>query len=99
MVEWASPDGDGTLIEVWVVAGASRTEIAGEHDGALRVRVAPPAERGRANRALLDLLGGTLGAGVEMVAGETGRRKRVRASGIAPAEVARLLRPTMHHDC
>lgn len=99
MTPWAGPDDDGTLLEVWVVAGASRTAVAGEHAGALRVQVAAPAERGRANRALLALLGGGLGVTVELVAGQTARRKRIRAIGISPTEAVRRLRPMMHHDC
>jgi uncharacterized protein (TIGR00251 family) len=99
MAQWARSDGDGTLIEVWVAPGASRTAVAGEHGGALRVRVAAPPERGRANRALLELLGEALGADVELVAGESTRRKRVRAAAITAEQVVARLRPSLHHDC
>ena len=67
-----------TLLDVWVVPGASRTEIAGIHAGALRVRVAAPAAGGAANRALLDYLRRTTGAKVSLLRGPASRRKQIR---------------------
>ena len=74
--------------------GASRTEIAGFHDGALAVRVTAPPEKGRANRALLAFLAEKLGLGrfdLEIVAGSGNRDKIVRVSGLGPEELARRL--------
>jgi uncharacterized protein (TIGR00251 family) len=87
-----SPHPDGTLVDVWVVPGASQTKLAGWYDGALRVRVAAPPEGGRANRALLALLRETTGVRrARVVAGATARRKVVVLEEIDPAEAARLL--------
>lgn len=75
--------------------GASRTEFAGFHDGALAVRVAAPPEKGRANQALLDFLAGALGLGrrsLEIVTGGAGRDKIVKIHGLAPDELDRRLR-------
>lgn len=71
------PVPDGVLLDVWVVPGAARTEIKGEHDGALRVRVAAPASRGAANAALISHLERRLGRRVELVSGASGRRKQL----------------------
>ena len=49
-------DRSDTIVDVWVVPGANRSEIVGVHNDALRVRVAAPPEHGEANRALLDEL-------------------------------------------
>ena len=71
---------DGVVITLHVQPRASRTEIAGIHDGALRVRVAAPPVDGAANAAVIELLSRALGArktDVEIIAGATGRRKRV----------------------
>jgi hypothetical protein len=81
----------GTLIDVWVVPGASRTEIAGVHDGALRVRVAPPAEGGKANRALLRLFSKVTGAPALLERGTTSRRKQVRVAGRSAEAIAAVL--------
>jgi uncharacterized protein (TIGR00251 family) len=81
------------VLTVWVVAGASRTEIAGVHGDALRVRVAAPPEGGRANRALVRHLAGVAGAPVELVGGTSGRRKRLRFVGLSADRVRRLLLP------
>lgn len=88
---WASGDARGTIVRVWVVPGAARAGVAGTHGDALKVRVAAPAERGRATRAVLDLLAASVGAPVELEAGPTSRRKRVLVVGLEPAEVARRL--------
>ena len=50
-------DKDGRLIfKVRVVPRASRSELVGEHDGALRVRIAAPPVDGAANDELVRLL-------------------------------------------
>ncbi len=85
---------EGVMIEVWVVPGAARTEIVGVHGEALKVRVAAPAEGGRANEAVARLLVDELAAtAVELVVGRTGRRKRYLVKGIAMKDAARLVRP------
>ena len=81
----------GVEIDVWVVPGASRSGVAGVHDGAVRVRVAQPAEAGKANRAVLDLVSRLIEAPVELVSGATSRRKRLRVPGADPASVAKAL--------
>ena len=48
---------DGKLIfKVRVVPGASRSDLVGEHDGALRIRIAAPPVDGAANDELVRLL-------------------------------------------
>ncbi len=89
---WLRPAPDGCLLEVRTVPGASRSRLAGLHAGALRVRVAAPAEAGAANREMLRLLARALGVRVRDVVLEAGggaRRKRVR--GLDAAEAARRL--------
>lgn len=91
----ARADGTSVTFSVWVVPGARRTELDGQRDGYLRVRLASPAREGRANDELLRFLAGRTGVGradVELVAGQRGRRKVVRLRGVSLSQaLARLV--------
>lgn len=79
---------DGTLVlTLHAQPGASRTEAAGPHGDALKVRLAAPAVEGRANAALIRYLADAFGVparDVTIERGATSRRKVVRIS--APAK-------------
>jgi uncharacterized protein len=73
---------------------ASRDEIAGEHDGGLRIRLTAPPVDDRANQALRKLLAARLNvplAAVRIASGERSRTKRVEISGVTAAMVQELL--------
>lgn len=77
-----------------VVPGASRSDIAGWLGEALRVRVAAPAERGKANAAVEALLSEQLGLAsgqVKIIAGGASARKTVQITGLSEAQVRRRL--------
>lgn len=78
-------------MDVWAVPGSSRTEIAGMHGGALRIRVSAPPEGGKANRALEDVLADISSAQVVLVRGPGSRRKRFLVKDVEPAELVRLV--------
>ncbi len=80
----------GVTMDVLVVPGAAADRVVGAHGDALRVRVAAPPERGRANDALRRVLAAALGvrtAQVTVTAGLTSRRKVVRVDGVTEADV------------
>lgn len=82
------------ILSVRVVPKASKTEIVGLEGKTLRVRVAAPPEKGKANKELIKLLAGTLGVRndqVEIISGQRARRKRVRVDGIDSQTVLALL--------
>ncbi|MPZ89166.1 MAG: hypothetical protein GEU81_14080, partial [Nitriliruptorales bacterium] len=84
----------GTLLSVRLVPRASRSQIAGVHDGAVRIRVAAPPVEGRANAALLDYLAGLLGLrprDLDVAVGERSRTKTVWIGALDSAAVARRL--------
>src|SRR6266511_5449156 len=87
-------DKDGMLIfKVRVVPRASRSEIVGEHDGALRVRIAAPPVDGAANEELVRLLARAFKvsrSAVEISAGQTSKLKQVGVGGITPERLAAL---------
>lgn len=57
----------------------------------LKVRVAAPAEGGKANRALIDLVREWLGVEeVEIVAGASSARKTLRVRGLTPSAEGKI---------
>jgi uncharacterized protein (TIGR00251 family) len=88
-------DDGSVVLALHVQPGAARAGVLGRHGSALKVRVAEPAEGGRANAAVERLLADSLGvrrSDVSVVSGATSRRKRVHVAGVDPATVARWLR-------
>lgn len=73
---------DGTLVSVWVVPRASRSEIVGLHNGRVKVRVVAPPEAGRANQEVTRILADRLGVSVELIRGASGREKLFLAHDI-----------------
>jgi uncharacterized protein (TIGR00251 family) len=77
--------GPSTRLQLRVVPGASREEIVGRHGDAWKVRVTAPAEDGRANDAVLDLLAHTLDIprrDVSVTVGASSRDKVVVLDGV-----------------
>jgi uncharacterized protein (TIGR00251 family) len=64
---------------------ASRSAVAGEHDGLLKVRLAAPPVDGAANEELMRLLAEFFGVPrreIEILGGASGRRKVIRINGL-----------------
>ncbi len=81
---------DGCIIAVRAQPGARRNGVVGEHHGALKVAVTAPADRGRANKAIEEVLAEVLGlkkAQVEMLSGATSRDKRFLLHGVTVEQV------------
>lgn len=78
----------GATLRVRVSAGAKRDAITGLHGNALKLSVRRAPEKGRANREVLRLLAGAVGARtsqVEVARGGTARDKQVLFRGWSPA--------------
>ena len=89
----ATERGGAVRFSVHVQPRASRSEVAGIHDGALRVRVQAPPVDGAANEAIVALLAKALGVprrALRVVAGESARRKVVEVEGVPLAAVRAL---------
>ena len=81
---------EGAIFRVKAQPGAPRTAVKGEHDGALKIAVAAPPEKGKANEALVRFLAGALEVdrrAVEVISGETARVKAILVRGADPAAV------------
>ena len=83
MIDYSEKEGALTF-KVRVVPRASRSEIIGEHDGALRIRLAAPPVDGAANEELVRTLAQAFqvsrGA-VEIVTGRNSKSKRISIKG------------------
>jgi len=77
-------EGADWVLNCRVQPGAKREEIAGEHDGAVKIRIQAPPADGAANKALIAFLARRFGvrkSGVTIEQGATARNKRVRIRG------------------
>lgn len=77
-------DARGVTFAVRIVPRASRSEILGEHDGALRIRVAAPPVEGAANRELVRLLAKQFKvsqSSIEIISGTASKQKVIRIAG------------------
>ncbi|RJQ25941.1 MAG: YggU family protein [Peptococcaceae bacterium] len=87
-------DKEGSVFKVRVQPRASRNELAGVFEGALRVRLTAPPVEGAANEACRTFLAERLGvprSRVEVISGHTGRNKLVRVSNVNREQVLKLL--------
>lgn len=92
---WLRAETDGVVLNLHIQPGAKKTEVAGLHGEALKIRLAAPPVDGKANDCLIAFLAETFGVPknrVELVSGASSRAKRLRLRGVAATEVtARLL--------
>ena len=93
MLELNEKDG-GVTIKVRVQPRAPRTEIVGEHAGALKLRVAAPPVDGKANeecRRFLAKLFEVSATSVEIISGDSSRDKVIRIRSISARRVLEAL--------
>jgi uncharacterized protein (TIGR00251 family) len=79
-----APAAGRLTLTLHIQPNARKSEIAGLHGDALKIRIAAPAVDNKANAALIDFLSETLGVLKSAIAirhGATGRRKVVEISG------------------
>ncbi|EXI75229.1 MAG TPA: DUF167 domain-containing protein [Candidatus Accumulibacter phosphatis] len=94
MSHWARQVAGTLSLTVHVQPGAKRSEVAGEHGDALKIRLVAAAIDGRANAALVDLVAQRLDVprtAVVIRSGQTSRRKLLLVSGAPTDAVPRLL--------
>ena len=82
------------LVFVKVVPGSRRDEVVGPYGERLKVKVAAPAEDGRANRAVCRLIAEKVGVAereVTVIVGQTHPEKTLRIAGRTAAELRAAL--------
>ena len=84
MIDYSIRD-ERLIFKVQVVPRASRSEVVGEHNGALRIRIAAPPVDGAANKEVIQLLARTFRvsrSAVRILTGHSGRTKQVSIEGV-----------------
>lgn len=87
---------NAVTIRIRVQPRASRTEIVGEHAGAIKLRVAAPPVDGKANEECRRFLAKLLKVGatsIEIISGDSSRDKVIRVSNISARRVLEALGP------
>jgi uncharacterized protein (TIGR00251 family) len=82
---------EGIVLPVRAQPGAAKNGIRGEQNGMLKVSVTQVAEKGKANKAIVEVLAKGLGlkkSQVELVAGELSPQKRFLIRGVSREELA-----------
>lgn len=93
MASWLRPANAGVEISIHIQPGAARSELAGEHGEALKVRISARPVEGAANAALTEFMAQCLGVArreVRIVRGEKSRQKVLWAP-VAPELALRRL--------
>lgn len=93
---WLRAVDDGVEITLYVQPGSRKTEVAGEHDGALKLRISAPPVDGKANAAVIAFMAERCGVArhrVALTTGELSRHKRLRVIGVTADFVLKQLSP------
>jgi uncharacterized protein (TIGR00251 family) len=78
-------------LAVYIQPRASKTELAGRHDGSIKIRIASPPVDNAANRELIEFVAERLGmpkGKVRIVSGATSRRKVLEIEGATATAIA-----------
>jgi len=88
------PTADGVAFAVKVVPGSSRSRVAGLLGNALKVNIAAPPEKGRANNELLRLLAGLLdrpGSDLSILSGAGNAHKKIEVRQMSTEQLSGIL--------
>lgn len=94
MAEWLRRSGAVATLTLHVQPGAKKTEIAGLHGDALKIRLAAPPVDGKANAALIAFVADRLDvskSSIRLVSGQTSRRKILEVAATPPDTEQRLM--------
>ena len=88
-------DDDGVIFSAKIVPASSRTAIAGLLDGMVKVKIAAPPEKGKANQLLLSFLAKELGIktkALSIISGQGSPVKQIKVAGISAQTLQEKLR-------
>jgi uncharacterized protein (TIGR00251 family) len=95
--DWYRVAADGRItLTLHIQPGARKTEFAGLHGDALKIRLAAPPVDGKANEALVRFVAEALSlpkSAVNLKSGQTSRRKVLEVNGTTAEAIARFAQP------
>jgi len=94
MNDWLKSHAQGSTLLLYVQPGASKTTIAGEHGGRLKLKISAPPRDGEANQAVIEFMAEILGvakAKVHFIRGESSRQKDILVE-LPPEKIFILLK-------
>jgi len=84
---WYRRNGDVLTLTLHVQPGAKRSEVAGLHGDALKIRLAAPPIEGRANEALLKFIAESFGVPLRQVELKQGGQSRHKVVAITGSKI------------
>lgn len=85
---------EGVLLHLKVLPRSSRNQLAGSHNGELKLKLTAPPVDGAANRCCCEYLAKLLrvpAGSIDIIAGTSSRHKKVLVRGLDSAEAAKRL--------
>ena len=85
-----SQDNKDIIFTAKIIPGSSKTSLAGILGGMLKIKIAAPAEKGKANKAVIDFLSEKIGVkknNIAIISGQSSPVKQIRISGISANEL------------
>ena len=85
----------GVIFSVCVVPRAFKTEMVGEHNGGLKIRIASPPVDGAANEELIRLLAKKLSvrkSDIDIISGESSKNKRIKIANLSESRFKELIK-------
>ena len=95
--DWLRESAGRTTLTLHIQPGAKKTEVAGQHGDALKIRLAAPPVDGKAYAALINFVADRLGlakSAVSLKSGQTSRRKVLEITAAPQDTAQRLMRET-----
>jgi len=86
--EWYRRSGDVVTLTLHIQPGAKRTEVAGLHGNALKIRLSAPPIEGRANEALLRFVAESFAVPLRQVELKQGGQSRHKVVAVTGSRVA-----------
>jgi uncharacterized protein (TIGR00251 family) len=87
-------DGNGIILSLQIQPRASRNEVCGVQDNALKIRLTSPPVDGAANKLCREFIADIFGvskSSVEIISGTASRLKRVRIIGGNPERLKKIV--------